>query len=345
MNQTLALVVLACLPGLSVPPAATDDVATEINPTLEQRMLADAADGRLERFTPLEAALIAGGVRHEAELAKACRQVERFVARIPAQAPGGGGNLELAEAAHRVLRGDVLTGPYRDDAADVAQALGGGEHNCLTATILYNEACRRLGLSAQAVLIPGHVFTRIEGNPAFDVQITCGDWFTRLRARPAEPTGNAAAGSARSADERMLDDVQLIARIYYNHGVRSHYSGDCERSVACLQTAVLLDPEDSAAGRNLLAVLNNWALARCGAGEFSAAAALLEDVRRLDPDYAAVGENDAYICGRWADFLCSQSRYDQALAVLEQGRRRNPQHSFFRPAIEAVDQARQSASP
>lgn len=295
-------------------------------------MLADAADGRLEAFSTFEAALIAGAVSGEAVRRDSLSRLERLVERLP-NTPDA---LETARAAHRLLREDVLTGPFQDDAFDVAATLRGGPYNCLTATILLNELCRRRGLKVAAMFVPGHVYTRIEAAPPFDVQITCADWFAQFSAGRSDPP-NAAP--------RRLGETKLLARIYYNRGVRAHRGDDCESAVALLRSAVSLDPGDEASGRNLLAAQNNWALQQCGRGRYAAALEILASAGRDAPDYAPVRDNETYIRGCWADALCRQGRFGEAEEVLREGSRRAPGEAFFDRALRAVDEAKKQHAP
>lgn len=334
----LAFAMPAILPALeSRLQAASDAAVARREAGLEHRMLHDAADGRLDSFAPFEAALIAGGCTDPAELADALRRVEQLAAELPR-------NVEqpfaTAAAAHRLLHERVLQGPFRDDTGEIAETLHGGAYNCLTATLLLNELCRRRGLQATAMLVPGHVFTRIQASPPFDVQITCADWFSGVSG----PNALTGCESTSDAGPRELTDVQLLARIYYNRGVAAHRNESHAPAVELLHTAVLLDPSDAAARGNLLAAINNRALAECDAGDYRQAMETLALGRGLEPGYEPFQENDVFILGCWADALCQQRQYAAALALLREGQRRHPRQEFFSRAVRAV-QAAQAAAP
>jgi hypothetical protein len=314
--------------------------------SLEERMLADAADGRLDVYTPLEAALIAGGVSEESELSRVVRSLHALADEAP---PRPDGSLRSqAQDMHDLLHGAVLTGAYNDDTADVRSTLTGGDYNCLTATILYIELCRRRGLAAFAVSLPGHVYSRVESRvsgsaESVDVQTTYRDWFR-----------SASVWETQKPAGRCLKPTELIAKLYYNRGVRRHRQQRYAESVASLRTACSLDAEDAAARDNLLAAINNWALAECAAGRYRRAGELLAEGIRADATFKAFAENDVYVAGRWADSLCGQHDYRGALQVLQAAQSRHPDDTLLERAIESVraaqarhrgEKVRQTSSP
>jgi tetratricopeptide (TPR) repeat protein len=248
--------------------------------------------------------------------------------------------VDTARAAHRLVREHVLVGPFQDDAFDVAATLRGGPYNCLTATIVFDELCRRQGLAAVAMFVPGHVFTRIESAAPFDVQITCADWYTCRDPHSILLPAGAEKAIDTSAAARQLADADLVARMYYNRGVRAHRDDDCAAAVELLRTAVELDPRDDAAGRNLSAAINNLALRQCERGEYVKALATLETAARRPAGQSPVRENEVYIRGCWADALCRRGRFEQAAAVLREGQRRDPNEVFFARALQAVEEAK-----
>jgi hypothetical protein len=70
-----------------------------------------------------------------------------------------------------------------------------------------------------------------------------------------------------------------------------------EPGVAALRLACQLDPEDADAQANLLAGLNNWAVALAD-DQPAAAAALIARGLAIDPDYAPLVANRRYVAER-----------------------------------------------
>lgn len=307
---------------------------------LESSMLRDAEDERFDEFTRFEALLIAGGVSDAEQLVRLGRMVDALAAEVPAaDAAHHDSLLSWAQSVHRLLHRRVLTGDFEDDAGDVRATLLEGDYNCLTATILFNELCRRRDVEVEAMNVPGHVFARIHfppgtGDGSIDVQTTTADW--RSAARPSPD---------KSSAERSLGDTELLAKVYYNRGVRLHRRGQFAAAVESLRVACRFDPRDAAARQNLAAAMNNWALAECAAGQFARAAALLADAGRDAPSSAPLAENDVYVSCRWAEALCTEGRYDEALDVLRAAQQRRPHVALLDKAVRRVRAVRDRNRP
>lgn len=297
----------------------------------EAQLLSDAADGRLDRFSLLEAAVIAGGVSDEAELFSARKKLQSLWLEVGAplleKLPAADRPRAIFSALHRL----VLTGQYQAECTEVQRTLHGGDYNCVTATVLYLELCRRHGLNGSAVAIPAHVYCRLHGKQGLEVQTTCKDWF---EVREGRATDSAAAGLAQQiapegVQPRELTDVQLIGKVYYNRGVSQLEAQNYPAAIALLKTSLTLDPQDKPASNNLLAAHNNWALALCDAGQFAAAAEKLDTGRDIDAQYGPLQTNDLYVHQKWVLHLCEQGSYSKAIEVLEQAYQRRPDSALF----------------
>lgn len=294
-------------------------------PSDEARMLADAADGCFNEINLLEASVIAGGGDRD-EVALTRRRLdalwlevgEPLIDTLPlADRPRA-----ILSALHRL----VLTGEYKAECTEVQQTLQSGDYNCVTATALYLELCRRHGLAGSAVAIPAHVYCRLHGPQQQDIQTTCKDWF-ELATR----NGNAFTRqvAAQSSPPRTLTDVELLGKVYYNRGVSQLEAHEYAAAIALLKTSLALDPKDEPARNNLLAAHNNWALALCDANDFAAAADKLAAGRKIDAQYGPLLTNDLYIHQKWVLHLCDRGQYSAAVDVLEGGFQRRPEAALF----------------
>jgi tetratricopeptide (TPR) repeat protein len=294
----------------------------------EQLLLADASDGRWDRFRLLDAALIAEGCT-DSQTLQACRYklqavIDKLSGTRPPAALIDGQLPEALRYTFDTLHTELLRGRYRANATAVSTALIDGDYNCVSATVLFHCLCEAQGIPVTALVSNTHVYCRVRmGQGAWDVQTTCAEWF---RLSPAE---QQAAIPATVAGAREVNPVQLIAKIYYNRGVAYLESADYAHADRAFRLAVTLDRQDTAATENLLATWNNWALQLCQQGKYAQAAALLEQGRRYREDYPPLLANQLHVTQRWAQALCREGKYGEAIALLHANRHLQPDAPLF----------------
>jgi tetratricopeptide (TPR) repeat protein len=237
---------------------------------------AQAADG--DQLDLPVACLIAGAVNDKAELSRARERLDAVcqsiatpsLAELPAQ--------DRASVLLRRMHARMLTGRYDRGASDWRIALDRGDYNCLSAVVIFHELCRQADVPLTLWAEPGHVHCRL-GN-------------TRI-----EPTVRKWPGSSDSASAvaRQLTAQQLVGRFYYNRGIELLESRDFAGGVAALQMACQLDPLDADARANLLAGLNNWAIALTELEQHAAARSLIARGLAIDPAFAPLVTNERYL--------------------------------------------------
>lgn len=287
------------------------------------RLLADAANGTLDEISLLEASLIASGVEDESRLDAYVASFNAIVERCEVSLEHETNGLALAEALYELLHREVLTGKYFSKCTEVDRAFDHGDYNCVTATILYQCLCQRFGLSVTAVATSTHVRSRLSGEPAFDVETTCPDWFDVVRRTPTKQS------LRRTQLTRQLSAVELLAKVYYNRGVNLLESNSFASGIELLKISQLLDPEDAPTRKNLAAGLNNWALAECDAGNYEHAVELVELGIQRYPEFDALLANDVHIHQRWATQLLRENQFEQAMRLLQLAYDRRPKVDLF----------------
>jgi tetratricopeptide (TPR) repeat protein len=274
--------------------------------TAERRLFTDASDGRLDELSLLEAALVACGVD---EPAAASRYQQRFAAAsdelraaIGTSSRHDAGTrdegLRPVAAVHRVLHERLLHGGYDTNATDLAGTLDTGVYNCASATLLFVALCEPLGVAAQAVELPGHVRCLVEINAEqFEIEVTCPNWPQAQRriSSGVSLLDEPAVASTASGARRRVTSLGLLAMIYYNRGVDAFELRRYAEATAANRRALLLDPSNQTARGNLLAAVNNWALALCDAGRLADAETLLAAGQQFDPDHRPFAHNAGHV--------------------------------------------------
>ncbi|MCI0361653.1 MAG: hypothetical protein L0211_24480 [Planctomycetaceae bacterium] len=274
--------------------AAARSIASDTTTLLAQRLMADVKDGELGQFDLLSACLIAGGVSDADELDHQRRLLATAIEGVLACGPLTGTADERALELLTRLHARVLTGSYSKGATSLSCVVATGDFNCLSASVLFGELCERARIPVEYWSQPGHVYCRLRDSG--------------LRIEPASrPNGASVAELARAQSKspevgrlqlRVLSPVQLVAKFYYNRGVEQLQRREFEAGIASLRRASQLDPLDADAQANLLAGLNNWALALAEQDQPAAAAALVSRGLAIDPHYAPLIANQRYLAER-----------------------------------------------
>jgi tetratricopeptide (TPR) repeat protein len=262
----------------------------------EKVLFADASDGMLDEHPLLDAALVACGVndaeslaRYDGKFAELRHELKRELsATSEGQETITTGPQEVEHtirAIHQVLHRLVLV-EYSAEATNLAGTLDTGVYNCASAALLCIAFARESGLKAEGVELPGHVRVAIEtATGEFEIEATCPIWKEAVRWTPASQV------PANSAQRRTVSIPGLLAMIYYNRGIDAFEQRRFADAVSDNRKAMLLDPANPLARGNLLAAINNWALALCDARQFDLAQSLLEDGLRFEPSHAAFRHN------------------------------------------------------
>lgn len=293
------------------------------NPS-EARLLAEARRGEVDGRWLFEAALAADGVTDSTALADYRRQWESWREQVSAQLKEPFSPSQRARTIFTLLHCRALGGGYAADATGLQAALDGAGYNCVSATILFNSLATVAGLNVAAIETPEHVYSVVRsGDGEFAVEMTCLRWFDlsadAQRQALAERSPDFDLSSTAGA-RRELGPAGLVALVYYNAGVDHLSRGEFRESLSANLKAMAFDPANSLARGNLLATLNNWALARYEARDYATAAQLIEYGRRVAPDHRPYKANLAAIYERWSEQLLADGQPAQAHAVAARSR-------------------------
>jgi tetratricopeptide (TPR) repeat protein len=290
---------------------------------LEQRLFAKIQDGRFEHFSLLEAGLIAGGVKREDDLQHYCRRFDLLAELLRGSGKVQGTPHAQARAIFDFLHRNLLQGGYSLQASDLRQAFDHGRFNCVTATLLMNCLARRFELEAVALQLPGHALSRLTlPHETLDIETTCLKWFDRDPNIKTEP----------GAQSRPINDVQLVATIYYNLGVDLLAEGRFADAAGANAKALRLDPNNATAKGNYLATINNWGIERAVAGDYPKAAELFHLGLATDSSYEAFHANYLRLYREWALHLCREGRDEAAVVLLDKAIQEQPGEKFLREA-------------
>jgi tetratricopeptide (TPR) repeat protein len=289
----------------------------------EARLLAEVRQGEADGRWLFEAALAADGVQHPA-LTNHLGRWKAWREQLTADLRETTSPHRRARAIFELLHRQALDGGYQADATGLPAALGGAGYNCVSATILFKSLAQMLGLEAVAVQSPEHVYCVVRSSEGeFAVEMTCPRWFdlsANERREALDELAPSAAGHNAADDLRELSSAGLVALVYYNAGVDHLSLGRFRDALSANRKALAFDPGNELARGNLLATLNNWALARYEARDYATAAGLIEYGRTVAPAHRPYVANLAVVYQRWSEQLLAEGNLVQARAFAARSR-------------------------
>lgn len=312
---------------------------------LEARMLVDSAGGGFRHFSLIDAALVASGVNREAALDEYRQKYAAWSAEARSIVDRETAPLDRARALFQFMHREILTRGYDSQATELTCPLAEGKFNCASATVLFAALATDCGLTVHAIERPRHAMCWLAiGDERFDIETTCPNWFdlTPAMRQQAERVALARDSAAdRAAARREIGSAALVAVIYYNRGVDLLNEKRFAEAVSVNVRALRLDPENETAAGNLLASINNWALALGADGRFDDAIALLNRGLAAAPDHEPFHTNLRHVYRIWIQSLASAGRQREALAVLVEAKAADPGSPIWN--LWAVRLARQGA--
>lgn len=300
---------------------------------IEERLFADAKDGKLDDLPLGEAALVASGVPDEAALAAYRAKLDALVAQAQA-AVGGGSAHDRGKALLEWLHGGALK-RYRAEATDMTGVLDRGDFNCVSSATLYDAIAKKLGMDTRTIEVPDHAFSILyDGAEAYDVETTSKWGFDPVRdkARLAEfekQTGLVYIADRHSKQRREVRDVGTVAIVYYNRGVGFSRAKKFPEAFACYVKALDLDPGFSSALYNLVQGHVEWGYELSRTKEFGKAIEVIDEGLSIDPASQPLRQNLVAAITTWGLGEVEAKRYEQALSVFENGLARDHANFYY----------------
>jgi tetratricopeptide (TPR) repeat protein len=288
---------------------------------LEKRLFQFADANRFQRFTLLEATLVASGASDDAELSRYVALAADKVLKLRNLGTMVGSPKEKAAIAFAYLHSEILRGGYDLQCTDLRQTLDCGRFNCVSATVLYNYLASEFGLEACALESPGHAMSRLTlpSDPkrieTLDVETTCPQWFRWIAQPPEhreEIEKSLGSNYHRHEAGRAVGDRQLVAMIYYNAGVDMLSQRRFAEAVSDNVKALWLDPNNETVRGNFLASINNWAIALASLHRYPEAAELLTRGLATEPNYKPFRLNYEHLRSEWNETMSKEGRTENA---------------------------------
>ena len=313
------------------------------------------------QFTLMEASIIASQPKTAAEANRLLNIYENIEYGVLQRMRQVDARTELTTKQKEELKAEFILDfmhqkvfvKYVLEGTTINNLLEHGYYNCVTASLLFCSLAEKAGLNVTAVELPGHAmcWVYLSDGERLEVETTCGNWF-KYRNDP-ETQQKVICKLIRDASPQLKDqsdkmlllqvpqpisDKRLIAKIYYNRGVDLLSSGDYAGALEANAIAYCLDLQSETTFGNLLATMNNWAIALCREGKYEEATALLREGLRHQPNYPPFKNNHTHVYHHWVDSLYRNGQMNEALHVAAVAASEQPDVDHFKRLQEQIEQ-------
>ncbi|MDR2344441.1 MAG: hypothetical protein LBE18_00075 [Planctomycetaceae bacterium] len=357
-------------------PPAYNMLIRNIDP-VEKALFQDAQDGKWDNFNLFRAAMVAEGERDPAKIKNYESKLDAILQRVKTKNQNSSNkNNRSGEIITRQLfeslHSEIMNNQYDINCTNLSRVFETGKFNCVSATVLFNVLGEKANLNVCALEMPGHALSRVYfNNREINIETTCPDWFklkdaenkealaaatTKRIAKSESAIPNPPAGAnmnktdvtesekleAASKESRKITPVQLIATIYYNHGV--DLLNDKKYAEAAMSNikALYLDPESETAWGNLMVAINNWAIelssgnSTNGIKRYDLAAILLDQGWYIDTSYEKFKTNQLHVYYHWILDLAIKGHIDAAKEVFSYADKRLPNNPILSRLMDTI---------
>lgn len=302
----------------------------------EQSLFADAGDGEFDDWSFAEAALLASGVHDKTRRQRYLQQIKQYESDAREAVARAESDFERADQLLQWMHSQ--DGPFRNgyvaQQTDVSKVLDEQTFNCVSSAVLYNIIGRRLGLNLRAVEVPDHAFSRLYTDESrADVETTNRHGFNpagreEVRQAIEAETGFRYVGDRERDLRREINAVQLVALIYYNHGVTRSKEQQFQAALVDYFRAMSMDRHLKSAVKNALACMVNWGNQLAADEDFESAIEIIEMGLKLAESDKSLNHNHQVVYTNWARHTAETDDVNHAIQILRQALARTGSERF-----------------
>lgn len=252
-----SLIVVLALVGAPVfaEPRAERKITIPDATAAERALFEDVRDDKLDAHDPVTAALAASSAG-AATRKKAAARWNAFLAELR-EAGKDKSARDKAQLALLRLHERLLTGRYDFFQNDMSTLLVEGSFNCVTSAVAYQAACSALGVDVRGVLVPSHVYVRVNADGvSYDVETTSPSGFllaqddeaykkflAKMQLDTEKKVGRKITTDAKFS-RHETDPIGLIALLYANRGAFAIERGRYKAAIGHFSRSALLAEDE-----------------------------------------------------------------------------------------------------
>ena len=347
VGQGLVAVAVVMMLASSVAWAEVPRSLTMAN-ALETALFEDAADGKLDNHSMMDAAFIASGLPDQEALDDFRGTFDDLVDDLREETAGLESNYDRARAAFKFLHGRIFK-RYGLRTVDMVSLFSRGEYNCVSATVLYNSVLDELDITSHGVLVPSHAYSLVRvGGRDVEVETTSPGGFDPARTEDeyrklleqyrltgalyetvdGKKVARTSLVKEVEGRKNMVDNLTMVAVIYSNIAAARVSDGDMQSALALFMKASALARGDEFFLKSRDALLNNSIVDQIEDGEYGRALATAREARKLpflSPDF--LDRLDRWSVHAWSKIAMAKEedgQYRESVATYVAGLREFP---------------------
>jgi Transglutaminase-like superfamily len=230
----------------------------------ELALLHDTESGKLQSMSLAEALLLASGVTDNADRRSYMKRLDSLTAEARKITAGVKTTHERGRRLLQFLHDGPMAAGFESHQASLAHLLDTRHYNCVSSGALFAIIAQRLGMKVRMVQIPEHVYCEAyDGQKWVDVEPTNAHGFgvkpDRKLIETIKAKNGYADGSAAIADFRYpVDNLQMVAVVYFCHGSNLDKEDDLKDALAAKFFSLALDPNNPLAIKSLRREIDHW---------------------------------------------------------------------------------------
>lgn len=250
---------------------------------LEQELREDIADGRLDRFSLIEAAFVLSGVTERDSLQRYVAWYDNLVQGLenyhfdPFDRPGSAA--KVFSYLHTTW---LIT--YKERATTLVEVVQEKRFNCVAGTILYNLVCQDLGWYTEAFETPSHTYTifphfteriMVENTSpmGFDIMKNLQDYSRYLLQfypqQQALQIGLDRLYAYENTKGRAINNQELLGLLAYNRAYFARERQDYAKAFEYVQLAQLFNQDSRSNIHFEVGLYYRWGKQLFDAGRFT----------------------------------------------------------------------------
>ncbi|MFC1500956.1 tetratricopeptide repeat protein [Elusimicrobiota bacterium] len=301
---------------------------------LEKDFFDDLDDGKLDKYTLIDAFVIASGITNVSDFNLYKAQLQEIKNNAVNKIVF---NKDPYITAKRILfwLHDNVFGEYSFGSSYADDIVNEKKFNCVSASIMYVIIAKDLGLDVVGVIVKDHAFCMLKdrrGNKDIETTIRYGfDPGTKEIEKLKEVTKYVYVPPKNYKKRRNVNEYQLIGVLYSNSIQKiGENLKESKEDLAKYKKGYYFDPKSKLFETDVIACFNNLAIQQMDKGDFNSAYGFIRQGKKFLTNSKNFNKLEAQYFNKKAEHAASKENYPEALGFIRIGLSLNPKDKVLK---------------